>query len=485
MANKYSKDHKKLFQADKTQEIINVDDGVQIICKEAFDDANAVEVILPNGLMELEDNAFLRAHDLVKMNLPTSLKKIGNGAFQHCSSLKRIELPESLEHLGLSAFYGCDNLDEIIINGSFEWNKNWINYASPFAYMQSIKKFVSNNKNFIVLDDMLFSSDKTILFRCPTNKRTVCLPEELRYISEYAFYNCRYLTKIEIPSNVTYIGNDAFGRCESLREIHLPEALTKINQDTFSLCSELAFVQFPKNLTEIEEDAFFGCRKLEFFQSPENRKETILKMLESSKFDFVVHSPLDYTETAKTLKALLEMEEYGHLKDLLATNCNMLILREESISDVNEIIDYLKRTFHINDKDKGSLSIDISLSEAYQRDCLIVNKIEHEYKEWIILFTLVDGKINQIVCGDIYDIHIHARNSAKHPIEYVQKCLKENAISPINNQMPCMKCGLPSEKLLWADYSAECEMGGYKGVISFCPHCNEEIEFRESLHYRL
>ena len=97
----------------------------------------------------------------------------------------------------------------------------------------------------------------------------------------------------------------------------------------------------------------------------------------------------------------------------------MLILREESISDVNEIIDYLKRTFHIDDKDKGSLSIDISLSEAYQRDCLIVEKIEHEYKEWIILFTLVDGKINQIVCGDIYDIHIHARNSAKHPIESV------------------------------------------------------------------
>lgn len=75
MANKYSKDHKKLLQADKTQEIINVDDGVQIICKEAFDDANAVEVILPNGLMELENDAFLRARHLIKMNLPTSLKK--------------------------------------------------------------------------------------------------------------------------------------------------------------------------------------------------------------------------------------------------------------------------------------------------------------------------------------------------------------------------------------------------------------------------
>ena len=45
MANKYSKDHKKLIKADLTQEIINVDDGVQIIHKEAFDDANAVEVM--------------------------------------------------------------------------------------------------------------------------------------------------------------------------------------------------------------------------------------------------------------------------------------------------------------------------------------------------------------------------------------------------------------------------------------------------------
>ena len=125
MANKYSKDHKKLIKADLTQEIINVDDGVQIIHKEAFDDAKAVEVTLPNGLVELEDNAFLRAHDLVKMNLPTSLKKIGNGAFQYCSSLKRIELPESLEHLGLSAFYGCNNLDEIITG--YERGKREIN----------------------------------------------------------------------------------------------------------------------------------------------------------------------------------------------------------------------------------------------------------------------------------------------------------------------------------------------------------------------
>lgn len=49
--------------------------------------------------------------------------------------------------------------------------------------------------------------------------------------------------------------------------------------------------------------------------------------------------------------------------------------------------------------------------------------------------------------------------------------------------MPCMKCGLSSEKLTWLEYNVATKIGGYSGIMSTCPNCKEEIEFYETLHY--
>ena len=441
----------------------------------------ATEVILPDGLTELEPNSFLRAHVLRKVQLPSTMKIIGNYAFHFCGSLQKIEIPNNVEYLGLGAFYGCEALEEITLNGSFNWSQEWIDCSPPFGYMKSIKKFVSNNANFAVIDGMLFSSDKKILFRCPVNKRNVSLPQEIQYISDYAFYNCRYLEKIDIPDSVTYIGKDAFGSCESLREIKLPDVLEKICNDTFSLCRQLAYIQFPYSLSSIGKDAFFGCSKLEFFHYPPQKDETIKEMMDNSGFEPVVHSPLDYTEIAQSLKWMIEFEDYDQIKELLAGNCHLILLGEETYIDNNAIIAYFQKTFHKSNGDIPSYKIKISLSEAYHRDCLDVEMHCPEYYHLSIVFTLDNnGKIYQIICGSI---NIHSRNSSKHPVENIMKCIKKDPISPLANQMPCMKCGLPSEKLLWLNYSAGCRMGGYKGIMSFCPNCKEEIQYTESLHY--
>lgn len=162
MANKYSKNNKKLVQADKNQRTIKVKEGVLTICSESFDEAKATEVMLPEGIVELEPDAFLRAKKIREINLPSTLKVIGDYAFRFCESLRKIEIPASVEYLGVGAFYGCGELEEVIINGTISWDKNWIKTNPPFGYLKSLKKIVSNNNNFIVFDDMLFSSDKKI-----------------------------------------------------------------------------------------------------------------------------------------------------------------------------------------------------------------------------------------------------------------------------------------------------------------------------------
>ena len=236
MNNILSPDKTKLLRADKDAEILHVEDGVITICEEAFDDAKVTDVILPEGVKELEYDAFLRAHQLKSIHIPSSLSIIGDYAFRFCESLEKIELGPNTEYLGDGAFYGCRRLEEIVLNGTFNWNDNWIFNIIPFGFLDSIKRFVSHNSNFLVYDDMLFSADKKVLFRCPVNKTNVNLPKEVELISSWAFYHCRYLESISLPEGLTYIGTHAFEGCSSLREIRLPNSLTEIMSDTFSLC---------------------------------------------------------------------------------------------------------------------------------------------------------------------------------------------------------------------------------------------------------
>ena len=485
MSNILSSDKKQLLCADKDAEILHIEDGVIKICQGAFDSVNATEVILPEGVKELEQLAFLRAHKLKNISIPSSLKIIGNGAFRFCGSLEKIEVGQNTEYLGEGTFYGCEHLEEIILDGSFNWNNNWIYNSQPFGYLNSIKKFVSHNDNFLVYDDMLFSADKKVLFRCPVNKTTVNLPRELESISSYAFYNCRYLQGIKLPEGLRYIGSDAFARCSSLREICLPNSLTQIMSDTFSLCTELSYVQFPSNLSYIHKDAFFGCSKLEFFYFPPQKEKEIRKMIEASGFEYVVHSPLAYTEMAQSLCLNVMLNEFDEIRNRLTDDCQLISLGHKTISDIDQIVSFLKKNLRADEESGTKISLDVKLSECYERDCIEVNNIEMrnnrtEFSQWHLLFTLRDDKICQIICGDIY---IHQRESNKHSWKHKEKQLK-NTIPPIPHQMPCMKCGIPSEKLTWIEYHSGGPMGGRVGNLSVCPNCKKEIQFFETLHYR-
>lgn len=483
MNNILSPDKTKLLRADKNAEILHVEDGVITICEEAFDGAKVTDVILPEGVKELEYDAFLRAHHLKSIHIPSSLSIIGNYAFRFCKSLEKIEFGPNIEYLGKGAFYGCEHLEEIVLDGSFNWEDEWISNASPFGYLKSIKRFVSHNSNFLVYDDMLFSADKKVLFRCPVDKTTVNLPKELESISSHAFYECRYLQGIKLPEGIKYIGSDAFGSCSSLREIRLPDSLTEIMNDTFSLCRGLSYIQFPSNLSYIHKNAFFGCSKLEFFYFPPEKEKEIRSMIEASGFEYVVHSPLAYTEMADFICWIIKLNEFDKIRNHLSDDCQLISLGKETFSDIDQIVSFLKKNLRAEEGSDTEVILNIKLSENYERDCIEVRSFKKgcvTFTSWYLLFTLRNDKICQIICGDLY---IHQRQSDKHPWEQIKDQLKKT-ITPVPHQMPCMKCGCPSEKLTWIEYHSGGPRGGLVGNMSVCPNCKEEIQFFETLHYR-
>ena len=87
-------------------------------------------------------------------------------------------------------------------------------------------------------------------------------------IGDWAFYECRSLTSVEIPNSVTSIGERAFSYCVSLTSIEIPNSVTSIGNSAFNYCSSLTSVEIPNSVTSIGDWAFSDCSSLTSVEIP-------------------------------------------------------------------------------------------------------------------------------------------------------------------------------------------------------------------------
>ena len=99
------------------------------------------EIVIPEGVSEISNDAFLGCKFLTSIIIPNGVKYIGDYAFSGCNSLTSIVLPESTLEIGTGSFLNCESLSTIII------------------------------------------------------------PKNLYVIGEFAFHQCKSLSLIEIPEN--------------------------------------------------------------------------------------------------------------------------------------------------------------------------------------------------------------------------------------------------------------------------------------------
>ncbi|MBQ9438697.1 MAG: leucine-rich repeat protein [Lachnospiraceae bacterium] len=88
-----------------------------------------------------------------------------------------------------------------------------------------------------------------------------------RYDPQGAFARCR-IEAIVLPASLQSIGEDTFFECDKLKEITLPSHIRRIPNRCFYGCASLQRVKMPDGVAEIGEYAFARCRSLENFQCP-------------------------------------------------------------------------------------------------------------------------------------------------------------------------------------------------------------------------
>ena len=172
-----------------------------------------------------------------KITIPNTIdnknvSEINSNAFCYNEDITEVFIPANVNTIGREVFVGCDKLKSITVE--------------------------AENLNYKSSDGILYNKAQTELICCPSaiEQSSLSIPKSVTTLSDYAFYNCTSLERINIPDSVTHIGSSAFSYCTSLLEIVIPNSVTKLETSTFANCTNLANISIPATLTNFEGYVF-------------------------------------------------------------------------------------------------------------------------------------------------------------------------------------------------------------------------------------
>ena len=222
-------------------ETLNLPDGVKSIGGYAFFGCESLETLnLPDGVKSIGDSAFSWCSSLKTLNLPAGLTSVGDSAFSECNSLETLNLPAGLTSIGDSAFYGCNSLETLNLPDGLKSIG-----ANPFSGCDELK-LSNHSSHFKIQNNLLLSSDGSLLISYMGKGSSVTIPDCVRTIGDYAFYECNSLETLNLPAGLTSIGDSAFSWCSSLKTLNLPAGLTSVGDSAFYECNSLETLYIPQ-----------------------------------------------------------------------------------------------------------------------------------------------------------------------------------------------------------------------------------------------
>ena len=180
--------------------------------------AGCINTRIPEGVVNIAQDAFVGAEKLTDITLPASIRTIGEAAFVH-SGIVEINIPEGVTRLERYTFQYCENMGKV------------------------------------TLPQSLLTIETAALSHC--GYKELIIPENVTTIGDYAFDYCELLEKVVIGPSVESIGDFAFDGCKRLKTVisHIPaENLPSLNNNVFGNIAPNCVLYVPKGAKAIYEN---------------------------------------------------------------------------------------------------------------------------------------------------------------------------------------------------------------------------------------
>lgn len=216
---------------------------------------NMTGVTLPSTIKTIGKNAFASDFSLESVNFGknSQLESIGENAFNGCSALKSLTLPKNLKTIGDGAL--PTSLESIAVE---EGN-------TAFTAIDGVL-FGNGGKTLLIYP----AGKKGTHYEVPDGTTAIAagafdgnsrlgeltVPKSVKTIGEKAFSGTQ-LTSIDIQGAES-IGEMAFYRSSKLTEVRLPETLKEIPKYAFYNCWDLSEITFPQGVVKFDKGAMDG-----------------------------------------------------------------------------------------------------------------------------------------------------------------------------------------------------------------------------------
>ena len=285
---------------------ITIPDSVTSIAVYAFSNCTGLQRVYINDLSKLLNisfanessnplyyakNLYLNNSLVTDLVIPDGIININNWVFFENTNIVSISIPASVEYISPLAFAGCSELKRIVVNSG---NKKYVSKGN--CLIEQIKndgdKIILGCKTSTIpqyteIPDQIKYIGEYAFYKCDKLQGTVTVLKavsigdyafygctgltgisfgpDLKEIGNYSFYGCTGLTSLSLRNTnkrvFPTIGNYAFSGCTGLTSLSLGQTNT-IGKYAFSGCTGLTTITLPDSVTDIGDGAFKNCSKL-------------------------------------------------------------------------------------------------------------------------------------------------------------------------------------------------------------------------------
>ena len=230
------------------------------IGEQAFKNVDCRAVVIPEGVKEIGEAAFIYCNYLETVTLPTTLTKIERGAFAYDYAMKQIALNNGLKSIGEYAFQGAQ-MESLVIPATVTSIGNMICYDCANFKSYSVS---SKNTTYMSKDGVLFTKSGKDLVSYPSGKEenSYTVPGTVTVLKESAFQGAKNLQSIILGSNVKKLEDWVFSG-SGLKTFTLPSTITSVGYGPLEECTNLTSVVVSNTpLKELPYRFAYGCTSL-------------------------------------------------------------------------------------------------------------------------------------------------------------------------------------------------------------------------------